>query len=106
MSEDLKVILGVLGGLVVLGGGIYCLAGWCSKCSSCNEWFAREMVRKEKVKEEKAAKDVDREDRHYDKDGNFTGETRRKERVYGMNITFHNYYKCKKCGFEDENITE
>jgi hypothetical protein len=51
------------------------------------------------VKEEEGVKDVEREDRHYDKNGQFTGETRRKERVYGKNITYHNFYKCSKCHY-------
>jgi hypothetical protein len=48
---------------------------------------------------------VERADKHYDKEGHFTGETRRKERVYGKNITYHNFYKCSKCGAEDDFIS-
>lgn len=103
--SDLKMILGVLGGVALLGGAIYCLTGWGSKCPRCEQWFARSLVRKEKLKEEEAAKDVDRADKHYDKDGNLTGETRRKERVYGKNITYHNFYKCSKCAAEDDDVT-
>lgn len=95
--SDIKLLLGIVGGIALFGGAIYCLAGWGSKCMRYNEWFARSLIKKEKVKEEEAARDVDRFDRHYDKDGKFTGETRRKERVYGKNVTWHNFYKCSKC---------
>lgn len=48
--REMKGILLVLGGLAVLGGGIYCLAGLASKCGRCEKWFADERVRREQVK--------------------------------------------------------
>lgn len=71
--SDIKFFLGVLGGIALFGGAIYCLAGWGSKCMRCEEWFARSLIKKEKIKEEEAAKDIDRADKHYDKDGKLTG---------------------------------
>lgn len=62
-------------------------------------------MQKDKLKVEEAAKDVDRSDRRYDKNGQYDGETRRKERVYGKNVTWHNFYKCKFCAFRYDNIS-
>jgi len=50
-SHDLKVIGGFVGGLLLFGGAIYCIVGWGSKCNSCDNWFARSLVKKDKIKE-------------------------------------------------------
>jgi hypothetical protein len=49
--SDLKLFLGIVGGIALFGGAIYCLVGWGSKCMRCNEWFAWSLVKKDKVKE-------------------------------------------------------
>lgn len=63
------VALGV--GLVV--GGLVCLAGYCSRCKKCDKWFSQRTLSKEMVKEEPGARDVERSDQHYDKDGKYAG---------------------------------
>jgi len=49
--HDLKVIGGFLGGIILFGGAIYCLVGWSSQCNRCDKWFARSLVKKDKIKE-------------------------------------------------------
>jgi hypothetical protein len=49
-ASDLRIILGVVGGIALFGGAIYCLVGWGSKCPRCEEWFGRSLVKKDKVK--------------------------------------------------------
>lgn len=67
--SDFRDLALILGGIALFGGGIYCLVGWGSSCKRCDKWFAREQIRRQIVKEEKAARDVERADRHYDKKG-------------------------------------
>ena len=97
MDPAFKIVMFV-GGAALLVGGIYCLIGLGSKCSRCSEWFAVNLVKKQQLKVEQAAKDITRDDKHFDKEGHVTGTTERKERVYGKNITYDNFYECKKCG--------
>lgn len=75
---DYKSTVGVLLGVGLVIGGLVCLAGYSSSCSKCDKWFSKVTANKVKLREEEAAKDVDRSDKHYDKDGKFTGETKRK----------------------------
>lgn len=109
MSESLgrqvAVGAGIIGGVALIIGGFYCLAGWASKCQKCEKWFAHVVVNKTLIKEEKSAKDVDRRDVHYDKEGHVTGETSRKERVYGKNMTYDNLVRCKYCRAEHNSVT-
>ena len=85
------------GAVVLVVGGIYCLAGWGSKCARCEQWWATYKSKREKIKEEKAAKDVERKDKHFDKEGKEAGYTTRKERVYGKYITYRDTHACKFC---------
>lgn len=94
--------VGILLGIGVLVGGLVCLVGYCSKCSKCGKWFSQSTVKKVKIKEEDGAKDVERSDKHYDKEGNMTGETRRKERVYGKYITYDQTVRCSSCNDEHQ----
>ncbi len=77
-SLDYKAIIGITLGATVVIGGLVCLVGYLSKCQRCGKWFTKSTIKKDIVKEEQAAKDVERNDRHYDKDGKETGHTTRK----------------------------
>ena len=90
--------VGILIGAGVVIGGLVCLGGYFSRCMKCDKWFSKREVCRVKVKEEAGAKDLDRSDAHYDKDGNYAGKTTRKERVYGKYITFDVTMQCGKCG--------
>lgn len=96
-TTDYKSVLGVVIGAGVLIGGFVCLAGYLSKCQKCDKWWTKNTILKEKVKEEEAAKDVERHDKHYDKEGKYTGETTRQERVYGKKTTYKTKVKCSNC---------
>jgi ribosomal protein L44E len=100
MSEDLglRQTLGVLLGVGILIGGLFCLGGYLSRCQHCDKWFSQRTVARVKVKEEAGVKDVERADRHYDREGLYAGETRRKERVYGKFITYDVTLGCGRCG--------
>ena len=85
-------------GIVI--GGLVCLGGYLSKCQKCDKWFSKRTVNKVKIKEEAGAKDLDRDDNHYDKDGKYAGKTTRKERIYGKHITYDVTIQCGGCGEE------
>ena len=78
----------VAGSVVLVAGGLYCLIGFGSKCERCDRWFATYKEKREKIREEDAAKDIERKDEHYDEKGKTKGYTTRKERVYGKYITY------------------
>jgi len=67
------MVVGIIGGVALVAGGIYCLVGLSTKCLKCDQWFGRNVTKKTKIKEEQAAKDVTRSDKHYDRDGHLTG---------------------------------
>lgn len=52
------------------------------------------------MKQRQKSKDVDREDKHYDKTGEITGTTVRKERVYIIEKTYNVSRRCSKCSHE------
>lgn len=71
--NDITTFLGVVGGLALVGFGIYALAGFATKCNRCDKWFAEALVKKEQLKVEEGARDVERSDKHYDENGKFKG---------------------------------
>ena len=96
-SLDLKGVFGVLLGIGVIVGGLVCLGGFLGRCQKCSKWFSHRTIRKQKIKEEEGYKDIERSDKHYDKKGEYSGETRRKERVYGKYITYDKTVQCAAC---------
>ena len=70
---EYKSIIGIAIGVGLFVGGLVCLAGYGSRCARCEKWFSQTLVTKEKLKEEEGAKDVERADKHYDKEGKFAG---------------------------------
>lgn len=103
--NDFFEIFGVLGVIGLIGGGIYCLVGIGTRCDSCTKWFSSYRYKQQIIKTEEAAKDIDRVDKHYDAQHKPKGETIRKERVYGKNITFRNFYECNKCHYKTQTTT-
>ena len=66
-------MIGIVIGLGLAIGGLVCLVGYSSKCKKCNKWFSQTVIKKQKLKEEEGAKDVERADKHYDKEGKYSG---------------------------------
>jgi hypothetical protein len=44
------MVVGIIGGVALVVGGIYCLAGYSTKCAKCAEWFGKNVVKKIKIK--------------------------------------------------------
>ena len=94
---DYKGIIGVLLGVGAIIGGIVALNGYTTRCSECNRWFSKRTVNKDVIKEEPGARDIERTDKKYDKDGKYEGMVKRKERIYGKNITYDVTIQCTGC---------
>ena len=81
MSSNFNDMLQTIGNLLgagILIGGVICLEGYLTRCRKCDKWFSEYVANKVAIKQEEGAKDLNRNDKHYDKDDNYTGKTTRK----------------------------
>lgn len=98
-DSDAFQLIGVLLGAGIVIGGLFCLGGYLDRCQRCDKWYSKRKTDKIILKEQPAARDLDREDKRYDKNGKYQGMTKRKERVYGKNVTYDVTVECAKCGY-------
>lgn len=64
--NDFTSFFGIIGGLSLIGLGIYTLIGVSTRCVRCNKWYTESFERRDQIKVEEAARDITRSDKHYD----------------------------------------